>query len=356
MDTLIATEKMVPLGPLTTLDLGGPAHQLLRVRSYGEAVEAIRWWKSQPQPIPLMPLGGGSNILVSDSGFRGLVLKMENDSITVLEQSSESILVEAGAGTVWDDFVAHSVQQDWAGIECLSGIPGCVGAAPVQNIGAYGQEVSETIERVSGIDISSGESFQYSNADCGFAYRDSFFKQAEKGRFLITSVVFRLRPGGVPTIRYRDLQERCRAEDRKTLAEVRNLVLEIRRSKSMVYDRTDPNHRSAGSFFTNPIVATEVADRIASGLPEGVRFPRFEMPDGREKLSAAWLIDNAGLKKGFKLHGESKVGLSTKHVLALTNRGGGTSAELLELCRHVQAVVEERFSVRLVPEPNFVGF
>ena len=358
MNTLIASEKMVPLAPFTTLDLGGAASDFLRVKSAEQAAEVIRWWRGLPEKErpPLLPLGGGSNLLVSDEGFQGLVLKMENDHLEVLERSESDIVVRVGAGMIWDDFVARTAQEGWAGVECLSGIPGAVGAAPVQNIGAYGQEVSETIVLVSGLDTKSGESFQWSNSDCGFQYRDSRFKQAERGRYLITSVDFRLKPGGEPTIRYQDLLKRCDEADAHTLESVRGLVIEIRRSKSMVYDKSDPNHRSAGSFFTNPIVSEELADKIQATLPEGLRFPRFPHGSGKVKLSAAWLIDNAGMKKGFQHRPDAKVGLSSNHVLALTNRGGATTRELLELCEHVQRVVLERFAVQLVPEPVFVGF
>jgi len=358
MDTLIATEKLVELAPFTTLDVGGPASQLVRIRTTSQALEVVRWWRGlEPGQRPaLLPLGGGSNVLISDSGFDGLVVKMENSHLEVLEQTGQQITVRVGAGMVWDEFVAHATVQNWAGVECLSGIPGCVGASPVQNIGAYGQEVSETIEAVAGIDTRTGEEFRFTNEQCRFSYRDSFFKRQPAGRFLITSVDFQLKPGGEPTIRYEDLKKRCADSNIHTLDQVRHLVLDIRRSKSMVYDKKDPNHRSAGSFFTNPIVSSEVADRIEENLPQGTRFPRFPVGEGREKLSAAWLIDNSGLKKGFRLSGASPAGLSTKHVLALTNRGGARAEDLIQLCRHVQRNVEEAFGISLVPEPVFIGF
>ena len=358
MNTLIATEKMVPLAPFTTLDLGGPASQFLAVTSFEQALNVIEWWRALPldQRPELLPLGGGSNLLISDDGFDGLVLKMENRDLAVENRSDTQVLVTVGAGMVWDDFVAYTVEQGWAGIECLSGIPGCVGASPVQNIGAYGQEVSETIVRVKGIDLRNGEAFVLGNDHCEFSYRDSRFKRAGRGSYLITSVTFQLVPGGEPTIRYRDLEEQCRKSQSHTLADVRNLVLEIRSSKSMVYDRSDPNHRSAGSFFTNPIVTTAQADAVAESLEPGAEMPRLKAGPGLEKLSAAWLISQSGLPKGFKANEASQVGLSTNHVLALTNRGGGTAAELLELCEYVQERVKSRFGIELVPEPVFVGF
>lgn len=358
MNTLIATQKMVPLAPLTTLDLGGPAAQLLAITSYGQALEVVNWWRDLPteQRPELLPLGGGSNLVVSDLGFPGLVLKMENREIQVLNLEPDSVEVKVEAGVVWDDFVARCVTENWAGVECLSGIPGCVGASPVQNIGAYGQEVSETILRVDGINIQSGQGFRYSNEECRFSYRDSHFKRAGNGRYLITSVTFRLRPGGAPTLRYGELQQQAKANSIETLEELRALVLETRRSKSMVYDPNDPNHRSAGSFFTNPIVSSGLADEIAGSLEPGLSMPRFPAGAGMEKLSAAWLISHCGLPKGFKCRETSRVSLSTKHVLALTNRGGATTAELLELSAHVQGAVRDRFRVELAPEPIFVGF
>jgi UDP-N-acetylmuramate dehydrogenase len=358
MNTLIATQKMVPLAPFTTLDLGGPAAQFLTITSFEQAMNVVSWWHEQPtQERPkLLPLGGGSNLLISDDGFDGLVLKMENRELEIVEERENSILIEVGAGMVWDDFVAYTVERNWAGVECLSGIPGCVGASPVQNIGAYGQEVSETIRGVHGIDMENGKVFDLCNEECEFSYRHSRFKRSSRGRYLITSVTFELSPGGEPTVRYKDLQERCEQTHSRTLTDVRSLVLEIRRSKSMVYDTSDPNHRSAGSFFTNPIVTTVQADALAAKLEEGMTMPRYKAGPGLEKLSAAWLISQSGLPKGFQSNQSARVGLSTNHVLALTNRGGATASELLDLCRYVQERVKSRFGIELTPEPVFVGF
>jgi UDP-N-acetylmuramate dehydrogenase len=358
MNTLIATQKMVPLAPFTTLDLGGPAAQFLTITSFEQALNVLSWWHEQPvdERPELLPLGGGSNLLISDDGFAGLVLKMENRDLEIVKDGTDSVEIKVGAGMVWDDFVAYTVERDWAGVECLSGIPGCVGASPVQNIGAYGQEVSESIVRVEGIDLQTGQVFEFSNEECEFSYRDSRFKRSGRGKYLIVSVTFGLRPGGEPTIRYKDLQDKCEERHSHTLADVRSLVLDIRRSKSMVYDRQDPNHRSAGSFFTNPIVTTAMADALAAELDEGTRMPRYQAGPGLEKLSAAWLISQSGLPKGFRPNGSSRVGLSTNHVLALTNRGGATAAELIELCRYVQERVKSRFDIELTPEPVFVGF
>jgi UDP-N-acetylmuramate dehydrogenase len=347
-------EGQVPLAPLTTLGVGGPAQQLVRITDGTQAEALVAWWVSLPRADrpPLLPLGGGSNLLVSDAGFTGLVVKMENQHLEILEETSVGVRVRVGAGMVWDDFVAQTAARGWAGIECLSGIPGCIGAAPVQNIGAYGQEVSETIVGVEGFDLDKGQRFSYSNADCGFAYRDSRFKQAGLGRYLIISVEFDLRPGAPPTVRYRDLQERCQDRQISTLQEVRDLVLEVRRSKSMVYDPSDDNHRSAGSFFTNPIVEAATAERLAAETG----MPRYPAVPGYEKLSAAWLIEHSGLPKGFKSHPAARVGLSTNHVLALTNRGGASATELVALATLVTEKVREAYGVTLVPEPVFIGF
>lgn len=351
----LPVERQVPLAPFTTLSVGGPAEQLVRIQRPEQAEALVAWWMSLPESSrpALLPLGGGSNLLVSDSGFSGLVVKMENSGLEVLEQSAEGVHLKVGAGMVWDALVAETVARGWGGVECLSGIPGCVGAAPVQNIGAYGQEVAETIVRVDGFDLGQGHAFSYSNAECEFAYRDSRFKQAGLGSYLIVSVEFRLRPGAEPTVRYRDLQERCRDRQVKTLPELRKLVLEVRRGKSMVYDPADENHRSAGSFFTNPIVEAAVAERLVAetGMP---RYPAGS--EGLAKLSAAWLIEQSGLPKGFKLHPQARVGLSTNHVLALTNRGGASAAELVELARFVAEKVRSKFGVELVPEPVLIGF
>ncbi len=347
-------EHDVPLAPLTTLEVGGSARQLARIKDREQATALIAWWCGLPvQDRPsLLPLGGGSNLLVSDSGFPGLVLKMENRGFEVLEESEQRVVVSVGAGMVWDEFVAETVRRGWSGVECLSGIPGCVGASPVQNIGAYGQEVSETIAAVHGFHLPMGAEFSHSNEECGFSYRHSRFKEAGQGVYWILAVDFALVPEGKPTVRYRDLRERCRDRQVTNLSELRDLVLEVRREKSMVYDPDDPNHRSAGSFFTNPIVEEALAERLVAEYG----MPCYPAGPGQRKLSAAWLIEHSGLPKGFKPTPDSKVGLSTKHVLALTNRGGASASELVALADLVGKTVEARFGVALVPEPVWVGF
>ncbi len=343
------------LDRFTTLGVGGPADGLSRLKSDSEIADFMAWWRALPTPErpPVLVLGGGSNLLVRDGGFAGLVLKLENREFAVESTGEGSVRVRVGAGYPWDEFVARTVEAGWAGVECLSGIPGCVGAAPVQNIGAYGQEVCETIREVHGWDMVTGQPFCRTAEQCCFSYRNSSFKEAP-GRFLISSVVFELKPGGEPTVRYGDLRGRF-GEAPPTLQQVRETVLEVRRSKSMVYDPGDENHRSAGSFFTNPIVAQTQLEAIVAALEDPDSMPRYPMDERKVKLSAAWLIERAGFPRGFRPTPDSRVGLSTRHVLALTNRGGGTARELLGLAEIIRARVQERFGVELVPEPIVVG-
>ena len=246
------------------------------------------------------------------------------------------------AGEIWDEFVRMAVAKGWAGIECLSGIPGSVGATPIQNVGAYGQEVSETIEHVEVFDRSSRAMTKLTNEECRFAYRTSIFKNEAKNRYIVLSVRFRLNPGGAPAVRYPELQRFVgHAAD---LQQVRDAVITIRRRKGMVIDPADPDTRSDGSFFMNPIVSP---DKLAN-LDEMPHFPAGE----NVKLSAAWLIEHAGFEKGF-VHGN--VGISSKHTLAIINRGGGTAREVIELARMIQDRVGEKFGIELQPEPNFIG-
>jgi UDP-N-acetylmuramate dehydrogenase len=253
-----------------------------------------------------------------------------------------------GAGEEWDTIVERAVARGLAGIECLSGIPGRVGATPIQNVGAYGQEVAETIARVRAYDLESGRFVEFAAAECGFGYRDSRFKREDRGRYVVTSVTFRLAPGGEPAVRYPEL-ERALGEGRRSLAEVREAVIAIRRRKSMVLDPEDPDARSAGSFFVNPVVPDEVADRIAASHADPM--PRYAAPGGA-KLSAAWLIERAGLSRGYR---NGNAGISSKHTLAIVNRGGATAAEVVALAREVRDRVRDRFGVTLTPEPVFVG-
>jgi len=334
-------EKSVPLAPLTTLGIGGPAKFFARAESVDDVREALAFAESER--LPLLVLAGGSNVLIPDAGFDGVVVHLELRGITIESEDPESVIVNVAAGERWDDFVDFAVASGWAGVECLSGIPGSAGATPIQNVGAYGQDVSETIIRVEVLERATGRVIDLTNSDCRFAYRSSIFKTAAKDRYVVISVTFRVRPGAPATVRYPELlaylDERGVTLD--DLGAVREAVIAIRKRKGMVLDPHDPDTRSDGSFFMNPIVPPE-------RVPEGA--PHFPSPDG-VKLSAAWLIEQAGFHKGFA-HGN--VGISTKHTLAIVNRGGGTAAEVLELVRTIQERVRERFGVELQPEPVFV--
>ena len=332
----------VPLAPLTTLGIGGPAKFFARAESVDDVREALDF--ASARTLPLLVLAGGSNVLIPDEGFGGVVVYIDLRGITIESEDAELVIVNVAAGERWDDFVDFAVASGWAGVECLSGIPGSAGATPIQNVGAYGQEVSETIIRVEVLERATGRVIDLTNWDCGFAYRSSIFKTAAKERYVVISVTFRLRPGAPATVRYPELraylEEHAIALD--DLGRVREAVIAIRRRKGMVLDPNDPDTRSDGSFFTNPIVAPEC-------VPEG--SPQYPSVDG-VKLSAAWLIEHAGFHKGFT-HGH--VGISTKHTLAIINRGGGTASEVLELVRMIQEGVRGKFGVELQPEPVFVG-
>jgi UDP-N-acetylmuramate dehydrogenase len=344
----------VPLAPLTTLNLGGPAHFFAEVSETADVVFALGWAKERN--LPVFILGGGSNLVVGDEGFPGLVLHIRSRGLR-WDRAGNAVTVEAQAGEAWDDLVAAAVRENAAGIECLSGIPGTVGAAPVQNIGAYGQEVAATIKNVRVLDRDTLEERDLSARDCEFAYRTSLFKH-ERRRFVILSVTLGLVAGGRPALRYAELSSALSGNAEPSLADVRQTVLDLRRKKSMVVDEADPNRCSAGSFFTNPIVSAEFAAKLAEGvvaakmvqLPE--EMPRFALGDGRVKLSAGWLIEHAGLAKGFRV---GAVGISSHHALALVHHGGGTTAELLRLALRVRSAVFDYFGIELAPEPVFLG-
>jgi UDP-N-acetylmuramate dehydrogenase len=331
-----------PLAPLTTLRLGGPAKRLVCVASEAELVEAVREAEE-----PLLLLAGGSNLVLPDAGWPGLVVRIETRGV-----ARDGDAVEVQAGEPWDDLVAATVADGLAGFECLSGIPGSVGATPIQNVGAYGQEVAETIVSVRALERATGEVAELAPADCGFAYRSSAFKR-DPGRWVVLAVTFALERRELSgPLAYAELARTLdvRPGEGAPLAEVREAVLGLRRGKGMVLDPADPDSVSAGSFFTNPILSEEAFSALEQ---RAERPPRFPEPDGRVKTSAAWLIERAGFQRGY---GDPEgIAISSKHTLALTNRGGGTTAELLALAREIAAGVEERFGVTLQPEPTLVG-
>lgn len=342
----------VPLATLTTLELGGPARFAVEARDKATIAEALRW--AAERGLSVFPLGGGSNVVIGDDGFEGLLVRVDLRGITAVRRADE-VELEAMAGEPWDAFVRQTVDRGLAGLECLAGIPGLVGATPIQNVGAYGQEVAETIRAVRVLDRQTLEEHVLSPEECAFAYRHSAFKQAPD-RHLVLSVVFALRPGGAPAIRYPELASALAGVEGPTLAQVRDTVLALRRRKSMVIDPADENRRSAGSFFTNPIVDdAQAAQVVARAAVHGVAptdVPRWPVGPGRVKLAAGWLIERAGISKGLR---RGAVGVSSRHALALVHHGGGTTAELLALAREIRDAVHARFGVTLQPEPVLLG-
>jgi UDP-N-acetylmuramate dehydrogenase len=340
----------VPLAPYCTLGVGGPARFFVEPRDERTVLEALAW--SAARGLPLRVLGGGSNLVVADDGVGALVVRIGIRGVATRAVAG-AIEVTAGAGEPWDALVAHTVERGWAGLECLSGIPGLVGATPIQNVGAYGQDVSETVAALRALDTATGRVIVLSNADCGFSYRDSRFKSVEPGRHVILSVTYRLEPGGAPGVRYAELERHLAARGvaAPSLGDVRESVLAIRRSKSMVIDAGDENRRSCGSFFTNAIVTAADADRVAEVAGDPA-MPRWPQPDGRVKLSSAWLIEHAGFARG---HRDGPVGLSSRHALAVVAHDGARAADVVAFARRLTAAVRERFGVRLTPEPVFWG-
>ena len=338
----------IPLAPYTTLGVGGSAKHFLRAVTEEEVATAFEWAAGSNESV--FVLGGGSNIVVSDTGFDGLVLKVELPGVEFADEG-ESILLTAGAGEGWDGLVETCVGKGLAGFECLSGIPGSVGGTPVQNVGAYGQEVAGSIVSVRCFDRLSRTTVTLPNAECRFEYRKSIFNTVDRDRYVVLSVCFRLRKNGEPNVSYKDLKEHF-AGRVPTLGEVRRAVLAIRRSKSMVIDASDPNSRSAGSFFQNPIVPSSVAETIAQRLGLD-SVPQFPIGAGQVKIPAAWLIERAGLSKGFAL---GHAGISQNHSLAIVNRGGAKAAEIVALKDLIQKTVRDKFGIDLQPEPIFIGF
>jgi UDP-N-acetylmuramate dehydrogenase len=353
-------QEKVPLAPLTTLQVGGEARFFTEVKREDELQEAVKF--ALERNLPLFVLGGGSNLVVADSGWPGLVLKIAIGGITTpnpADSTGNAVLFSVGAGVEWDDFVAQAVVQNCAGVECLSGIPGSVGGTPVQNVGAYGQEVSDTIESVRALDLKQDRVVVLPKPACGFRYRSSIFNGTERGRYIILRVNYRLKRGGAPTLKYADLQkyfaERPAAgKVPPSLAEVREAVREIRRSKGMLIVPGDEDCRSAGSFFKNPVLSEaqfkELAERAAS---RELELPHYPALDAQHKISAAWLVEHSGFSKGFVM---GEAGLSTKHTLALINRGNATAKDIVNLKDEIQRGVKEHWGILLEPEPVFVGF
>ena len=340
------------LAPLTTFRIGGPARYFINAQNEGTVLEGIQW--ARDKNLPLFVLGGGSNLLVADAGFPGVVLKV---GILGTEWTSKNgkTHVYAGAGEGWDGLVASAVQRDLAGTECLSGIPGLVGGTPVQNVGAYGQEVSEVLGSVRAYDIDRDCVTELSRHDCGFSYRTSIFNSVAKGRYVVLGVSFLLTKGGAPTVRYADvLREFEGKSGSPSLADVRAAVQRIRRRKAMLLIDGDPDSRSAGSFFKNPVITRQQLAQVESVAGEHVpQYPAGPGDPDKVKTAAAWLIERAGFQKGYSV---GPVGLSTKHTLAVVNKGAATAEDVLRLAREIRSRVLDRFGIELMPEPVLLGF
>jgi UDP-N-acetylmuramate dehydrogenase len=348
----------VTLAPYTTFGIGGPARWFAEARSEDDVVEAAAF--AREAGVPLFTLGGGSNLLVSDAGYPGLVMRMALDGIQMDEVAGPQgsrVLFRVGAGVDWDALVTLSVAQQCAGIECLAGIPGTTGGTPVQNVGAYGQEVSQTIALVRAYDLETASFVEWAAEDCSFAYRSSRFNTRDRGRYVVTRVDFSLLEGGAPTLHYSDLKRYFENHiATPSLQDTCNAVRTIRKSKGMVITTADPDSRSAGSFFKNPIVPAGVYEQIASGFAPAP-VPHFPAPAGwqgepRVKLSAAWLLEKAGFHRGYV---RGAAGISSRHTLALINRGEAKATDILALRDEIRAGVEQHFGVRLEPEPVWLA-
>jgi UDP-N-acetylmuramate dehydrogenase len=343
---------MPALADLTTLRLGGPPARLVEAADEGAIIAAVRAADAAREPLLL--LAGGSNLVVADEGFPGTVLRIASRGVR-----RRGDRFEVAAGESWDPLVARWVAAGLAGVECLAGIPGSVGATPIQNVGAYGQEVSETVVSVRAYDRTLDAVLEIPAAECGFSYRSSAFKRTP-GRWVVLAVTFELeRRADSRPVRYAELARALGIAlgERAPLEDVRAAVLALRRAKGMVIDAADPDSVSAGSFFTNPVLGAadfaELEERAREWAGDDARVPRFPQADGRVKTSAAWLIERSGFRRGYG--DPDAIAISDKHTLALTNRGAGTTAQLLALAREIAAGVRDTFGVELEPEPVLVG-
>jgi UDP-N-acetylmuramate dehydrogenase len=337
-----------PLAGLCTLEVGGPAQFFARAESESDVEDALHF--AAERDLPLTVLGGGSNVVLNDQGVPGLVLSIALQGREA-QATTGAVEVQVGAGEPWDDFVAWTVARGWAGVECLSGIPGTVGATPIQNVGAYGQDVSSTVKRVRVFDRIDQRWLDLPDSECGFAYRNSTFKTTALGRYVVTQVTFRLTPGGAPLLKYEELTRALSTIAKPSVAIVRDTVIGLRAQKSMVIAAKDPNRRSCGSFFLNPVVSAAQLEHIHAADP--AKPPAFAQPDGSFKVPAAWLIEHAGFSKGFA---QGPVGLSTRHALAIVAHEGATAKDVAAFARTVQRGVRDKFQVTLTPEPIFLGF
>jgi UDP-N-acetylmuramate dehydrogenase len=351
----VLLQENIPLAPLTTFKIGGPAKYFVEAATPSEVEKAVTFARSRD--LPLFVLGGGSNLVVSDAGWPGLVLKI---ALKDIEQSAAhdengSVIFSVGAGESWDRFVSHAVMARCAGVECLSGIPGSVGGTPVQNVGAYGQEVADTISSVEVLDLKDGQIRELCREACGFSYRASIFNTNERGRFIVLRVTYALTPNGKPRIAYADLKRHFEGREiPPDLAETREAVRHIRALKGMLIVPGDADCQSAGSFFKNPILSEVEHEELKKrATARGLTLPSYPALETHKKVSAAWLVERSGFNKGF---GFGRVGISRKHALAIVNRGGATADDVIALKEQIQQRVEEIWGVKLEPEPVMVGF
>ena len=345
-------QENIPLAPLTTLQVGGAARYFVEATTEEEVREAVEW--TGLREYPMFILGGGSNLVISDAGWPGLVLKI---SLLGIEESAgqDQMRFTVGAGEEWDRFVAHAVERNCGGVECMSGIPGSVGGTPVQNVGAYGQEAGDTIASVLALDLEDMQTREMPAVECGFSYRTSVFNSTQKGRHVILRVTYELTLGALPSIRYADLQRYFGGwTGQPSLAQTRDAVRTIRAGKAMLITPGDEDCRSAGSFFKNPVLSeTEYQKLMTEAASRDLQVPSYPMVSSERKISAAWLVEHSGFAKGFT---SGRVGISRKHALALVNRGGATADEVFDLKYMIEQRVREQWGVQLMPEPVFVGF
>jgi UDP-N-acetylmuramate dehydrogenase len=354
LKSFVLLQENIPLAPLTTFKIGGLARYFVSATDTGEVQQAVGWARSHNQPI--FVLGGGSNLLIADAGWPGLVLKVAIPGFDRRDEAKDGkVLFEVGAGESWDKFVSDAVRARCAGIECLSGIPGSVGGTPVQNVGAYGQDVAQTIASVQVFDLNDGQVHNLRPDACEFSYRSSIFNTSQAGRFIVLRVTYALTPEGDPQIGYADLKRHFAGwQTPPKLAEVREAVRHIRALKGMLIVPGDPDCQSAGSFFKNPILTEDQHEDLKRrAAARRLALPSYPALESHKKVSAAWLVEHSGFAKGY---GFGRVGLSSKHALAIVNRGQASADEVLTLKEQIQQRVEEIWGVRLEPEPVMVGF
>ena len=346
----VQMQQNIPLAPMTTLRIGGPARYFAKIESEEDLVEAVKYARSNE--LPIFVLGGGSNLVVTDRGFDGILLQIAMNGAAACTEDGSLAVCTAPAGQDWDAFVLSVCERGLSGVECLAGIPGLVGGTPVQNVGAYGQEVAETIASVRALDLETMQFVSLKPSECGFAYRRSIFNSTARGRYVVTSVAFRFEKKHIGQLRYADLKLHF-GDAKPTPLEVYHAVREIRHRKGMLLVEGDPDCRSAGSFFKNPVVKTERVTDIARAVsiaPDDI--PQWPAGEGQVKLAAAWLLEKAGFHKGFAL---GRAGISSRHTLALINRGGATAAEIFALRDAIQRRVAEQFGIELEQEPVILG-